>query len=246
MTSATGSEAAQAGITAYWDKYADAYDAHQRARQREPEVLAAWTKVWSAVLPPAPATVLDVGTGSGNVALLLAGLGHRVTGLDLSEGMLEEARRKAAGAPDAPEFVVGDAVRPDFPEASFDVVTARYVLWTVRDTDLALDNWRRLLRPGGLLAAVDSTWYPGGVAASCEDAATDRERDFRAAYTDEVLPRLPLAESGDIGQTAERLSRAGFRDVTVTELPELLELDRRHGVAPGHRPQMQYRITGRV
>lgn len=239
-------DAAQSGITAYWDKYADAYDTHQVDRQREPEVQAAWRRVWAEALPPAPATVLDVGTGSGNVALLLSELGHRVTGIDLSAGMLGEAKRKTADSANPPTFDFGDAVSPSFPDASFEVITARYVLWTVRDTDRALANWRRLLRPEGRLVAVDSTWYPGGVAAGCGDSSTHRERDFRSAYTDEVLERLPLAESTDIHQSADRLRRAGFRDVVVDELPEILELDRRHGVAPGHRPQMQYRITATI
>ncbi|MFD0555718.1 ubiquinone/menaquinone biosynthesis C-methylase UbiE [Stackebrandtia endophytica] len=239
-------DTAQSGITAYWDKYADVYDTHQVDRQRQPEVRAAWQRVWSQALPSEPATVLDVGTGSGNVALLVAELGHRVTGIDLSAGMLGEAKRKTTDSANPPTFLFGDAVAPAFDDASFDVITARYVLWTVRDPELALANWRRLLRPGGRLIAVDSTWYPDGVAATGVDTATDRERDFRSAYTDEVLERLPLAESTDIHQSADRLRQAGFDNVTVDELPEILELDRRHGVAPGHRPQMQYRITATV
>ncbi|MGH8932096.1 MAG: class I SAM-dependent methyltransferase [Egibacteraceae bacterium] len=56
----------------------------------------AWADVCSGALPTPPADVLDVGTGTGQVALLLADLGHRVTGIDLAEGMLALARAKSA------------------------------------------------------------------------------------------------------------------------------------------------------
>lgn len=231
---------AQGRINRYWDKYAGVYDAHQLDRQQQPDVTEAWARTWASTLPPAPATVLDVGTGSGNVALLLAELGHRVTGIDLAEGMLNEARRKATG-PNAPVFEAADAAAPPFPDATFDAITSRYVLWTLRDPLETFERWIRLLRPGGVVVAVDSPWFPDGIDAS--EATTDRERDFRAAYTGDVLARLPLAQIRDIQETAGLLKQAGFVNVTVDELPEILELDRRDGVAPGHRPQMQYRLS---
>jgi ubiquinone/menaquinone biosynthesis C-methylase UbiE len=48
----------------------------------------AWLGALAPLLPPAPADVLDVGTGTGFLAFLLSDLGHRVTGIDLSDGML--------------------------------------------------------------------------------------------------------------------------------------------------------------
>lgn len=240
----TGHDTDQQRINGYWNKYAVAYDSHQLERQQRSDVVEAWKHTWTTALPPAPANVLDVGTGSGNVALLVAGIGHRVTGIDLAEGMLAEARRKAAGTQGAPDFRLADAAAPPFPDASFDAITARYVLWTLRDPLEALGHWIRLLRPGGVLVAVDSPWYPDGINAA--PAATQRERDFRTAYDGDVLARLPLAQASDIQETARLLEKAGFLDVTVTELTEILKLDHRDGVAPGHRPQMQYRITART
>ena len=237
----------QSSLNAYWSAHAAEYEASQIDRQERPGARDVWERVWGAALPPAPARVLDLGTGSGNVALLLSDLGYDVTGIDLAPGMLSEARRKATGHAFPPRFLEADAAAPPFEPGSFDVLTARYVLWTLRDPEIALRTWRALLRPGGVLVAVDSLWYPQGVAAAHDGpAATARDRDFRAAYDDDALARLPLAEATDIARAAELLETCGFADVTVDELPEVMDLDRRYGVAPGHRVQLQYRLSGRV
>ena len=98
----TGDEAgaqARASVVAFWDLRSPTYDdspghaTHSAAEHR------AWLAALGALLPPAPADVLDVGAGTGFLALLLAELGHRVTGVDLASGMLAAARSKAARLP---------------------------------------------------------------------------------------------------------------------------------------------------
>lgn len=224
---------AQEKINAYWTGRAPSYDAYQQAPERLADDTAAWSAVWSAALGGRPLDVLDVGTGSGQVAVTLAGLGHRVTGIDLSDGMLEQARRYPG-----PRFLRGDAVRPDFPPASFDAVTGRYVMWTLREPDVAVATWIGLLRPGGIVAVVDSTWFPDGL-----DKGSDT---FAGHYDDGVRAALPLAAATSIDETAAVLEKAGLNDVTVTPLTSILELDRRYGVAPDHEPQLQFLVTGRV
>ncbi|MBL7253562.1 class I SAM-dependent methyltransferase [Paractinoplanes lichenicola] len=214
-------------INDYWTGRAPSYAAYQLQPDRLADDIAAWSRVWAGALPPAPLDVLDVGTGSGQVAAILAGLGHRVTGIDLAPGMLEQARSSYGNV----DFRLGDAVEPDFPEAGLDAVTGRYVMWTLRDPEAAVKNWIRLLRPGGTVAVVDSTWFPNG------------PQDF---YDPSVWQSLPLAQATDINQTAAVLSRAGLADVTVTPLTAIYELDEKYGVAPGHEVQMQYLITGRA
>lgn len=230
---------AQANINEYWTGRADSYDAHHRWQIGNPAIRAGWTAVWRRALPAPPARVLDVGTGTGHVSLLLAELGHDVTGIDLADGMLAKAREKAAVLPNPPELLLGDAVAPNFPPGSFDVITSRYVLWTLRTPRAAAENWRALLRPGGLLAAVDSTWFPAGVESGAAG-------EFRERYDAEVLSLLPLAEATSIEASADLIRAAGFTDVTVTPLPEILDLDRRYGVAEGHEVRPQFLITGRA
>ncbi|MDN4174944.1 class I SAM-dependent methyltransferase [Nocardioides sp. SOB77] len=229
----------QERIDAYWTRRAPAYDDHQQRPERRDLDRAAWTEVWRSALPAAPADVLDVGTGSGHVACLLAAAGHRVTGIDLADGMLARAQQHAAGLASPPRFVRGDAVDPDLPAGSFDAVVGRYVMWTLREPVAAVRRWARLLRPGGVVAMVDSTWFPEGIGAGAGDA-------FAAAYDAEVRAALPLAEAPSIDPTADALRAAGLVDVTVTALEGVLELDRAHGVAPGHEVRLQHLVTGRV
>ncbi|WP_435743095.1 class I SAM-dependent methyltransferase [Nocardioides sp. SYSU DS0663] len=225
-------------IDRYWTGRAPAYDDHQQRPERRELDRAVWADVWSSVLPAAPADVLDVGTGSGHVACLLASLGHTVTGIDLAEGMLDRAREHAAGLARPPRFLRGDAVAPDFPDGSFDAVTGRYVMWTLRDPVAAVRRWAALLRPGGVVAVVDSTWFPEGLDAGGEA--------FAAAYDEEVRAALPLAAARSIDETADVLRAAGLDGVEVTALEAVLELDRAHGVAPGHEVRMQHAVSGRV
>lgn len=245
----------QTNITRYWTDRADSYDDHHVKQLGTAEVRAGWTEVWRRALPEPPARVLDVGTGTGHVSLILAELGYDVTATDLSEAMLEKARQKAAALPNPPTLLLGDAVTPDFAPGSFDVVTNRYLLWTLRTPQIALRSWRALLRPGGLLAAVDSTWFPTGIhphgdsgtGSADGDASTPlgRQPGFRELYDHEVLSVLPLAEATSIENTAALVRAAGFVDVAVTPLPEILDLDRRYGVADGHEVQLQFLITAR-
>lgn len=222
----------QANINAYWTERAPSYDDYQQRPERRDVDNTAWAQIWTAALPPAPARVLDVGTGSGHVAMLLASLGHDVTAIDLSEGMLERAREHAATMASPPTFLIGDAVAPDFAPGSFDAIVGRYVMWTLRDPAAALDTWVRLLTPGGVVAMADSTWFTEGALGSL--------------YGERPDAALPLAEAESIDDTASVLERAGLLDVRVTPLETILELDRTHGVAPGHDVQLQYLVTGRT
>lgn len=228
---------AQDRINAYWTGRAPGYDEYVQRPERFAADQQAWSAVWAQALPPAPLDVLDVGTGTGQVAMVLAGLGHRVTGIDLSEGMLEQARRHAAAMVDGPDIRHGDAVAPDFPAGSFDAVTSRYLMWTLREPQVAVANWVRLLRPGGTVAVVDSTWFPDGLDNASEN--------FAGHYDSEVRAMLPLAAATSIDQTVEVLTQAGLHEVTVAPLTSIFELDRRFGVAPDHELQLQFLISGR-
>jgi ubiquinone/menaquinone biosynthesis C-methylase UbiE len=99
-------------------------------------------------------TVLDVGTGTGRAALLLAKGGARVTGVDASEAMLAVARQRAAVEGVNIRFQVGDAHALDFPDRSFDVAVCLRVL-------MHTPEWRRsvheLCRVAERLVVVD---YP--------------------------------------------------------------------------------------
>lgn len=233
-------------ITAYWSDHAVSYDDHPTSRLHMGDAADVWQRIWASALPDAPLSVLDLGTGTGQVALHLWALGHRVTGTDLAEGMLDLARAKAAALQDPPAFLVGDAAEPDLPEASYDAVTARYLLWTLRHPERSLSRWLRLLRPGGTLAVVDSTWFERGIATG-----HDRRDDdvFLRAYRDAVADTVTLAESTSIDPFVAAVEGAGFVDVRVRELPELHAAEARLVDDPATADEvdlrMQYLITAR-
>ncbi|NHC44264.1 class I SAM-dependent methyltransferase [Motilibacter aurantiacus] len=231
MTSASH---VQDNLNAYWSGRSVPYDAYQLRPERYEADRKAWAEAFCAALPAAPADVLDLGTGSGYVSTLLAELGHRVVGTDLAEGMVEVARAHAGRMASPPRIELGDAVAPAYPDESFDAITNRYVMWTLREPMTALANWKRVLRPGGVLAVVDATWFPDGL-----DEGTP---EFTLLYDETVAAALRLATSRSIEDTALLVKQAGFEDVTVTPLEAIYALDSAHGVADHHELQMQYLV----
>src|SRR5260370_10242377 len=98
--------------------------------------------------------VLDVSCGTGDDAREIAGLvgiKGRVVGIDPSEAMIAESKRRAEGSGLPVHFQCGDLRKLDFPDASFDRVRTDRVLMFVSDIEHALSEIRRVLRPGGLL-----------------------------------------------------------------------------------------------
>jgi SAM-dependent methyltransferase len=151
----------------YWDAQAAAFDAEPDHGLLDPPVREAWRALLLSRLPPAPADVVDLGCGTGSLAVLLAEAGHAVRGLDLSERMVAAATAKATAAGANAHFAQGDAAEPPYDPGSCDVVLARHVLWALPDPHDAVGRWVRLLRPGGRLVLVEGSWSTGtGLTAS--------------------------------------------------------------------------------
>lgn len=102
--------------------------------------------------------VLDVGTGTGNLALTAAREGAQVTGLDLTPNLLDAARRTAALLDLRVDWREGDAEALPFPDASFDVVMSQFGHMFAPRPEVALAEMLRVLRPGGRIAF--ATWPP--------------------------------------------------------------------------------------
>ncbi|MCZ1014926.1 class I SAM-dependent methyltransferase [Streptomyces noursei] len=152
---------------AYWQAAAATYDDEPDHGLGDPAVRAAWAARLRTWLPAAPGDVLDLGCGTGSLALLATEQGHRVTGVDRSPAMLDRARTKLAGRPAT--FVVGDAAQPPVGERRFDAVLVRHVLWALPDPSAALHRWAALLAPGGRLVLVEGRWgesAPMGLTAA--------------------------------------------------------------------------------
>lgn len=225
----------QERIDAYWSTRAPDYHASQQRADRQEGDREAWTGIIGRALPSPPARILDVGTGSGYLAFVMAGLGHEVTGLDSSPGMIEAATAARDARPQGPRFVLGDAVDPPGEAGAYDAVTSRYLMWTLREPHRALGRWRRLLRPGGRLVVVDAMWFPDGIH--------DSGYEMTAYYDEQVQAALPFAGARSIAAIGDAVAAAGFADVAVRPLWEIHRLDVRHGVSPGHDVRLQYLVT---
>ena len=103
--------------------------------------------------------VLDVGTGPGFFAIILAELGYQVTAVDYTASMLEEAKRNAGALAEKIDFRQMNAEELSFPAASFDVLVTRNVTWNLPNPEKAYAQWMRVLKPGGLLLNFDANWY---------------------------------------------------------------------------------------
>jgi ubiquinone/menaquinone biosynthesis C-methylase UbiE len=203
----------QDSITRFWSTIADGYEAHP-GNVVEPgsDAHDRWVAVVRSLLPPEASDVLDLACGTGFLSLIVDGLGHRVTGIDLSAQMLDVARSRPSGV----RFAEGDAVEPPFPPGSFDAVTSRHLLWTLREPERALHNWRALLRPGGRVVAFDGFFFREG---------EELPPVFADHYTPETRAALPLFGLTELAPVIDVFRRAGFEDVQASELPELADGD---------------------
>ena len=109
-------------------------------------------------------SVLDIGTGTGALALTFAERGNRVVGLDPAPEMLEQARHRAEARGLALEFEQRGAEATGRPDAAFDAVSAA-TCWHWFDRPRAAEECARVLKSGGLLLIAAMDWYttPGSI-----------------------------------------------------------------------------------
>ena len=115
--------------------------------------------------------ILEVGVGTG-ISLPYYSASSRVVGIDISEPMLKVARKRVASdhLTHVESLDVMDAENLDFADASFDVVVAQYVVNTVPNPETALDEFLRVLRPGGELVIVNRVGATAGSRKAFEHA----------------------------------------------------------------------------
>jgi phosphatidylethanolamine/phosphatidyl-N-methylethanolamine N-methyltransferase len=143
--------------------------------------------------------ILEVGVGTG-ISLPDYSPANRVCGVDISEPMLRKAQERVAqlGLANVEGLWVMDAERLSFPDASFDVVVAQYVITTVSDPEAALDEFARVLKPGGEIVLVSRVGAEAGLRRSLEHwfAPAARKLGWRTEFSFERYARWAERSAG--------------------------------------------------
>ncbi|HKI03791.1 MAG TPA: class I SAM-dependent methyltransferase [Thermoanaerobaculia bacterium] len=245
-------------IAGYWDGRSPQFERQQGIAS--PLQRQAWTGFLNRVIGPGPKSVLDVGTGTGFLALLASALGHTVKGLDLSPGMVEKARQLAAERGLTATFATGDAESLPEPDASYDVLINRNVIWTLPRPEKALADWQRVLKPGGTLVVVDGDWFDNPLSyrvqrflgLSITALTTFRnpwaaEKRLRQGYDGGFDQNLPLKGPDNRNRIPRLVGEAGFADVRVLDMPVVNRAMRtgKKLVARLSQPHIFFAVTAR-
>src|ERR1700730_10021690 len=201
MISSAQADLIKQQVTAHWNRRAAHFDEDFGHSIRTQAERAAWDRILDLILPAAGAfEALDIGCGTGFLSLELAFRGYRVTGIDFASSMIAQARKREAERHAVIRYEEADAEQLPFAAASFDIAVSRHLLWTLPHPERAIDEWIRVLRPGGRLIVVDSQ---ADVSASPEPLDNARRSPEYAAIGD----RLPFV-SGWPREEIERLFAA--------------------------------------
>jgi ubiquinone/menaquinone biosynthesis C-methylase UbiE len=145
--------------------------------------------------------ILEVAPGPGYHAVELARLGHRVTGLDISRTMVQIAATHAREAGMTVDFRHGDASAMPFPDGSFDLVVCQAAFKNFLHPVEALNEMRRVLRPGGVAVIQDLDHNASGTAIAAE---VDR---MRLGSVNALITRFTLGWLRRRAKTADEFRR---------------------------------------
>lgn len=234
IKSGLDSDEIKEAITEYWDRTRE----HAFFKDNAEE------KLWSASLKEEfgekPLKILDVGTGNGSLALVLEELGHDVIGIDLSEGMLSVAKKKAKERGVNPDLRIGDAESLEFDDGRFDAVVSRLVLWTLPHPEKAIGEWRRVLKPGGSVYTFETEswrdwksadrWIKRNLGLFLITVIERKNAWNRSHYSKNVNDSLPLSydkASSSVLNKLELFRKCGFENVTAFMMVEVSELSQK-------------------
>lgn len=176
--------------SAYFERHAEEWDELRLLHAPDGPVEAALLRA----LGNAPlGNLLDIGTGTGRIAQLLAPYARHVTGLDKSPEMLRIARARLQElSADSHDLVQGDFSALPFADTRFDTVLFHQVLHYAQEPSSVLAEAARVTRPGGRIAVID-------FAAHDREDLRSQHAHARLGFSDEQM----LALMGDAGFTPD-------------------------------------------
>ena len=200
-------------ITKYWAKRSESF-LEQRRAELKSALAERWIKEIKKQLPDGKKLkILDVGCGSGFFSILLAKEGHQVVGTDLTPEMVVNAKKLAKEEQVEPTFLVMDAEKLEFEDASFDMVISRNLTWTLPHAEEAYQEWKRVLKPGGILLNFDANYGND----DCSDTSGLPKNHAHYTVGDELLQeceeikkQLPISSYARPAWDLNVLGKAGF------------------------------------
>lgn len=162
--------------------------------------------------------LLDIGCGDGAYTVRLAGGFSSVDAIDVQDGPLALFRERIDGTPAAGQITIGEmsAAKLDYPDDTFDMVTAIEVLEHVTELDQALEEIHRVLKPGGRFAfTTPNRWFPFETHGFIYRG---KRYKARAPFLTWIVPlhrRLADARTFTATELRRRLAAAGLRTSSV-------------------------------
>lgn len=142
----------------YWGQRSSSYS-QQNMAQLFGDKREEWENIiFSQLKEDKVLNILDIGTGPGFFAILSAMRGHNVTAVDMSQDMLDKAKKNAKFVGAEAEFMQVGSILP-FEDKTFDLIISRDVTWTLTDPKKQLKNWAMKLKEGGTMLYFDAEWY---------------------------------------------------------------------------------------
>uniref|UniRef100_A0A7J3TFU4 Methyltransferase domain-containing protein n=2 Tax=cellular organisms TaxID=131567 RepID=A0A7J3TFU4_9EURY len=224
-------------IKKYWNRRSKFYDlaiGHGISGKDEEE---AWLAELRNVFGEHRKKILDVGTGTGFLAFLLARLGYEVTGVDISNGMLDIARKKAQKLGLNVQFVYGDAENLPFDEQTFDGVICRHLLWTLPNPERAISEWIRVTVQRGKIVIIEGAWDKRGILAKfihrigwmLHKIVRERSNPLKEyPYRKNVKDKLPYAKGLTGAEIVSLLSKFELEEISVKDLRYLREIQKKY------------------
>ncbi len=229
-------------VAAHWNRRAAHFDEDFGHSIGSAAERAAWDRVLGLVLAGrSTLDALDIGCGTGFLSLELASRGHRVIAVDFAPAMIAQARKKAAGRDAAIRFEEADAEQLPFAPAGFDLAVSRHLLWTLPHPEAAIDEWIRVLRPGGRLVVVDGQ---ADVSATPEPLDNARRSSEYAAIGD----RLPFLGGRPREEIEKLFAARGLVAIASDPFLDLVAAQERRMAEEGRerRPRRRYAVWGDV
>ena len=204
-------------VTRYWTDRADSFFKQRQHELDSPKADKWLCEITKKIGTEKPLKILDVGCGAGYFMVLLGLEGYDVTGIDLTEAMIDRANKLIemnepyeCGL----KAIVMDAENLDFFDESFDVVITRNLTWTLPHPVQAYSEWYRVLKKGGVLLNFDAEYAKGARNLKNQEAPAHKDvSDEMKEECNKIYDMLTISALDRPQWDVNVLYRIGFESV---------------------------------